>query len=93
MMAGVNTLFVGYELNGSGDYSAVREKLAGASKWWHHLESTWLVVTEQGCDEYYNELVSCLSPEDKLLVIDVTKVTTRWCGFDTVASKWIEDSP
>ena len=89
----MNTLLVSYELQGGGDYSAVRTKLTSGASWWHHLDSVWLVITDQGCDDYEKELSAVLQPGDKLLVIDVTAVTTRWNGFDDDASNWIKESP
>jgi hypothetical protein len=84
---------VGYDLQADKDYSALREKLTGGISWWHHLESTWLVTTEQDAEAFEADLSTCLQPDDKLLVIDVTGCVARWTGFDAEASEWIKSSP
>ena len=41
------TLMVGYDLNTPGkDYEKLIEYMKSFGTWWHHLDSTWLVVAE-----------------------------------------------
>lgn len=47
----MNTLLVGYDLNRPGqNYTELIEYLKSQVTWWHHLDSTWLVVTSKSAN-------------------------------------------
>ena len=42
------TYMIGYDLNRPGqDYPALIDAIKRLGTWWHHLDSTWIVVTDQ----------------------------------------------
>jgi hypothetical protein len=64
---------VTYDLGGDeGDYTGLYEVLKDSKRWWHYLESTWLVVVEGSVDELWERLLPHVTKADRLLVIDVT---------------------
>lgn len=88
----MRTLLVGYDLNNDKDYPPLYEALQASGTWWHHLDSTWLVRTELGCEEMRDQLKKLIDADDELLVIDVTGDGAAWTGFTARASDWIQEN-
>lgn len=85
------TLFIGYDLNKQKNYPDLIAEIKGlGSSWWHHLESTWLVVTTKSPAQARDILAKHLDGDDELLVIEVTGQARAWCGFES--STWLKDT-
>jgi len=87
----MRTLLVGYDLNRPGQNY---EGLIGALKakpWWHHLDSTWLIRTEETPVQLRDRLARHIDSGDELLVIDVTSRAAAWQGIDQSGGQWIKD--
>jgi hypothetical protein len=81
------TLLVGYDLNKPGQsYGELHDALKSTGTWWHHLDSTWLVVTNQTPIQLRDRLTKLLDPNDELFVIDVTGDAGAWRGFSHKAA-------
>lgn len=86
------TLLVGYDLNRPGqDYPDLIQKLKSYGTWWHHLDSTWLVVTELNPRELRDALLPFVDDSDELLVLDVTGDAGAWHGFKSRGSDWLTE--
>ena len=79
---------VSYDLNKSGqNYTALYNELKASLSWWHHLDSTWLIYTNESAEQLSNRLLRHIDQNDRLLVI---KVVRQYQGFLTEeAWKWI----
>ena len=79
---------VSYDLNKAGqNYSALYDELKASPGWWHNLDSTWLVSTQESADQLCDRLLRHLDQNDRLLVIKVVK---PFQGFLTEeAWEWI----
>jgi len=89
----MRTLLVGYDLNRPGqNYSGLVEELKAVPLWWHYLDSTWLVRTEEAPVELRDRLSAHVDPGDELLVIDVTSRAAAWTGFEERGAQWIKDN-
>jgi hypothetical protein len=87
----VATLLVGYDLNKPGqNYKALIDELQECEGWWHYLDSTWLIVSNETPVELRNRLSPHLDLGDELLVIDVTRDAAAWTGFVERAGTWIK---
>lgn len=87
----MNTIFVGYDLNKTGqDYSKLVKRLKEYGTWWHHLDSTWLIKTEQTAVEVRNVLAKLIDANDELLVMGVTGRSAAWRGFSEKGSDWLK---
>lgn len=87
----MRTLLVGYDLNKPGqDYKGLIQALKSTS-WWHHLDSTWLVRSEESPVALRDRLKKHLDSDDKLLVIDVTSQAAAWTGINKSGSDWIKN--
>jgi hypothetical protein len=86
-------LMVGYDLNKpDADYTKLIERLKSKPNWWHHLDSTWLVITAQTPVQLRDELRQLIDGNDELLVIDVTGDAGAWVGFDETGSAWLKEN-
>lgn len=86
------THLVSYDLNSPGQkYARLIEKLESYPNWWHHLDSTWLIVTSLTAQQLRDELSPLVDRNDELLVIDVTQ--RSWGangGFSAEAIRWLK---
>jgi hypothetical protein len=89
----VRTILVAYDLNRPGqNYSSLYKALKAVPLWWHYLDSTWLLRTEESAVQVRDRLLQRLDESDELLVIDVTDTEAAWEGFDPRANQWIRDN-
>ena len=89
----MNTLLVAYDLNGPGqNYEDLIEAIKESGAWWHHLDSAWLVNTNESATAMRDKLKKHLDGNDELLVIDVTTDGRAWTGFNDSGSKWLKET-
>ena len=87
------TLMIGYDLNKSGkDYTGlINEIKANFSTYWHHLDSTWLVLTDRTPVQVRDLLALHIDSDDEILVATVS-APAAWRGFNESGSKWLKDN-
>lgn len=89
----MNTLLVAYDLNKTGqNYDDLIDALKSYSKWWHYLDSTWLIRTSGSAVNVRDDLKKHIDSNDELLVINVTGDAAAWAGFSAKASQWMKDN-
>jgi hypothetical protein len=87
------TLMVGYDLNKPDqDYEKLIDYLKSLGTWWHHLDSTWLVVTNMSAKELRDKLKTLIGAADELLVMDVTDDIWATAGFTDKANNWLQQN-
>lgn len=74
--------------------SAETEELAQlimtlGEKWWHRLDSMWLVQSELSAAEIRNTLLSHMAPGTEILVV-TSMPDAAWSGFTDIAAEWLE---
>lgn len=90
------TYLIMYDLNKEVQgYSDANKKLTDRIKeifptWWHHLDSTWIVVTELDHKEIRDNLQRYIDEDDELLVV-LSSGVGAWSGFSEKGSKWLKD--
>lgn len=85
------TLLIAYDLNAPGqDYDSLIDAIKALGTWWHHLDSTWLVVTPLTATSARDSLATHLDAGDELLIVDVTGDGRAWRGFSDRAAKWLK---
>lgn len=83
-------LLISYDLNSPGqDYSSLHEEIKKAGKWWHYLESTWIISTHYGPNDLASRLRQHLDDNDYLLIIEVCKNYQGWLPDD--AWEWLNE--
>ncbi|HAT3956512.1 TPA: hypothetical protein I9Y43_005207 [Kluyvera ascorbata] len=79
---------VSYDLNKAGqNYNALYEELKGSNGWWHYLDSTWLISSNETATQLSDRLRKHLDSNDNLLVIGVTNDYAGWLSQE--AWDWI----
>lgn len=64
---------VTYDLKNPGkDYTSLHNTLKTASSWWHYLDSTWLIKTEQPVDYWSEKIRNVTDRNDNFLIVDIT---------------------
>lgn len=60
------------------DYSRLHKEIKKANKWWHHMESTWIVSTNLTPTQWADRLRRHLDDVDHLLVIEIAGNYDGW---------------
>lgn len=85
-----------YDINQEGaGYAAANKALSERIKelfgtYWHHLDSTWLVVTDMTVTEIRDDLEKKLDANDELLVVKSSGVGAWNLGFNEKARAWLK---
>jgi hypothetical protein len=89
----MSTLLVGYDLNTKGQkYKELIEFLKAQHNWWHHLDSTWIVMTTLSASDFLGDLVEreFIDDNDEVFVGNITGDPASWIGFNDRGSKWLK---
>lgn len=89
----MNTLLVGYDLNRPGqDYESLIEFLRSSHNWWHHLDSTWIVLVNDSPKDYRDKLLRHVDTNDELFVVEIKGKPAAWNGFNAKGSDWLQQN-
>lgn len=85
------TYLVAYDLrNANKDYTRLFDELKQPSLWWHYLDSTWIIRTEESIKDVYTKLSIHIDDTDHILIIEVKK---NWWGWlPTKGHDWIREN-
>ncbi len=85
------TYIISYDLNRPGqDYEGLYEAIKSLGSWWHHLDSTWVVVTAKTATQVRDALIPEIDSNDKVLVVR-SGGEGAWKGFNDKGSQWLKD--
>jgi hypothetical protein len=88
----MRVLLVTYDLKKpSQEYSKLYEILKSLPKWWHYLESTWLILTSDSAKQLYDKLCPTLDDNDNVFLIEIIK-GDYWGWLPKDAWKWIKEN-
>jgi hypothetical protein len=90
----VGTILIAYDIHPpKGDaYDDLIKAIQSLGTWWHHLETIWIVKSAHTPNEIRDRLKPHIGFEDQLLVIDVSRNTAGWAGFNDMGSKWLDEN-
>lgn len=89
------TYIIIYDINKEGAaYAAANKVLTDRIKelfatYWHHLDSTWIVVTDMDHKQIRDDLVNYIDTNDELLVTKSSGVGAWNKGFSAKAQQWL----
>lgn len=79
---------INYDLKAPGrNYQGLYDEIKKSQLWWHYLESTWIIITNETPDAVWNRLSSQIDKNDFLLIIEVRDRCQGWLPKD--AWDWI----
>ena len=88
----MKTYIIGYDLNRPGqDYADLITAIKSYGNWWHHLDSTWIIQTNESASQVRDKLIPYLDANDELLVVG-SSGEGAWTGFNEKGSKWLKDN-
>lgn len=70
------------------DYTPLYDAIKNNYNWWHYLESTWLVATNENSQQISNRLIATITQNDRLLIIQVSIDYYGWLPVE--AWNWIQ---
>jgi len=70
------------------DYSGFYTELQNTKFWWHHLESTWLLYTNETAEDIFNRLAPYIDNQDYILIIEAGRDRYGW--LPKKAWEWID---
>jgi hypothetical protein len=86
---------VGYDLHEGEDYKNLTDALEKYPTWWHCLDSTWLIKSEDTAAKIRTNLRQHMIEGDSLLVMRYGKTHTgkganaSWFGFEGECRNWL----
>lgn len=79
---------VTYDLRQPGrSYQPLYDELKNSTRWWHYLQSTWLIYTDETATQLTDRLRAKMDNNDYVLVIRVCDDRDGWLPKD--AWEWI----
>ena len=90
----MTTYIIGYDIHptkGETYDELIKAIKNVGSLWWHHLDSTWIVVTTKTSVEVRDALSKHLRSDDQLLVVKSGR-EAAWTGFNDEGSKWLKEN-
>lgn len=82
---------INYDLSKPGrNYSGLYEAIKSFGSWWHYLDSTWIVITNERPQQIWDRLENHIDENDSLLVIEVMDNVQGWLPKD--AWDWIHEN-
>jgi hypothetical protein len=89
----MKTYLIGYDLNKpEQDYEDLIAAIKETFKtWWHHLDSTWIVKTDQSAKAIRDLLGQHIGRSDELLVVRLSG-EGAWVNFSDDGSRWLSDN-
>lgn len=85
----MSSYMIGYDLNKPGqDYTELHEAIKAYDNWWHYLDSTWIIVTNDSAAEVRDNLKVHIDSGDELLVAKLSG-EAAWTGFVKRGSDWL----
>lgn len=86
----MKTDLISYDLNKPGqDYTDLIEAIKKIGNWWHCLDSTWIVKSNNAPTEIRNYLKPHIDASDELLVVHLSG-EGAWAGFNEQCSSWLK---
>lgn len=85
------TYVVSYDLVRPGqDYAPLTKYLKSQSNWWHHLGSSWVVVSPLTSVQLRDGITDHIDENDKVLIVQ-SSGTGAWAGFNSEGSSWLKE--
>jgi hypothetical protein len=79
---------INYDLKAPGrNYQDLYAEIKKSQLWWHYLESTWIIVTNETPDQVWARLAPKIDKNDYLMIIEVRNRCQGWLPKD--AWEWI----
>lgn len=79
-----------YDMDFNDNYASLEKQLKQYEKWWHYLERTWIIVTDETPQEVWYKIENKINKKNNLLIIAITKESEGW--LNRKAWDWIKEN-
>lgn len=79
-----------YNLNYYDNYEALEIELKSSKKWWHFLDRTWIIISEETPKEIWDRIKNKINQDNNLLIIEVKNNSEGWLSAE--AWSWIKEN-
>jgi hypothetical protein len=88
------TILIGYDVHSPEGRTNAQlvTAIQCLGSWWHHLETIWIVKSDQTPATIRDQLKSHVGSDDQLLVIDISGDTAEWFGVNEAGSTWLKSN-
>jgi len=82
---------IGYDLHPvKGEtYEELIAAIKKIGSWWHCLDSTWLVQSDQSATQIRDTLWHHMRADDQLIVVGYAPPKAAWVGFKDDCQSWL----
>lgn len=88
----MTAFLITYDLNTPGqEYEPLYEAIRALGKWWHYLDSTWIVISNKTAEEIYQKLKPCFDEGDFFFVVAISGAD-RQGWLKQKAWAWIQEN-
>jgi hypothetical protein len=86
------TILIAYDIHPAqgAAYDDLIAAIQSLGAWWHHLETVWIVRSNETPDEIRDKLRSHIGTDDQLLILDITGDKAGWTGVSDAGSEWLK---
>ncbi|EMJ87265.1 hypothetical protein [Leptospira meyeri] len=64
---------VSYDLNTPGkDYDKLYSELKKGKSWWHYLDSTWIISTDESVNTWHKRIKNAIDSNDNYIIVNIT---------------------
>jgi len=75
----MKAFIISYDLKAPNrNYDGLYAEIKKSPKWWHFLESTWIVMTDEIPNQIWNRLVTHVDKNDYLIIIEARDNAQGW---------------
>ena len=67
-----------YNLNYNDNYELLEKELKSYKKWWHYLDRTWIIISEETPKEIWDRIENKINKNNNLLIIEIKKNSEGW---------------
>lgn len=68
----------------------LKKELESYQKWWHYLERTWIIISEESPFQIWNKVENKINKKNNLLIIEIKKNSEGWLPRE--AWDWIKEN-
>ena len=86
----MSLILVAYDKHPGRDYAELLAALRAYRTYWNHLDSFWLINTDEAAEQIRDALWILMDSNDELLVMDISVTAAAWEGINDSGSKWLE---
>ena len=80
---------VTYNITDKNLYKELEEELKKSENWWHYIENSWLILTQESPNEIWRRIEEKIDKKSTVLIIEVKKNCQGWLPKN--AWDWIKE--